>query len=228
MNTRKFSTTRVAGFTLVELLVVVMVMVILATLLSGVSKKVIDAGNLTKCASRHRAVGVGVFGYAGDNNGQFPQMRTVDWQTPYWPDLIRPYITSKEGSKINGKDQTFQCPCAGIHHNISDFGNNDAVISPASLGGGNLSKRLATILKPSNTIMVTCASVDVAGGKTTGAWYISVGDFLSSPDTHSPKPANRHAGKIPVLFADGHVEVLMYTDLVNRRQQLFNPTDPVN
>jgi prepilin-type N-terminal cleavage/methylation domain-containing protein len=64
-----------AGFTLVELLVVLVVIGILAALLVPVLGKVRDRAKETICLNHFRQIGVGLKLYQGDNQGRYHPLR---------------------------------------------------------------------------------------------------------------------------------------------------------
>lgn len=66
-----------AGFTLVELLVVLVVLSILAALLVPVLGKVRDRAKETICLNHLRQIGVGLKLYQGDNQGRYPLGTTL-------------------------------------------------------------------------------------------------------------------------------------------------------
>lgn len=91
---------RVAAFTLIELLAVVAVIGILATLLFPAVRRALEMGRTVQCLANMRQVGVGFSLFGADQNGSFPVRYYYDaspvqaganvWW--YWCDLIQPYV----------------------------------------------------------------------------------------------------------------------------------------
>jgi prepilin-type N-terminal cleavage/methylation domain-containing protein len=97
----RFST-RVQGFTLVELLVAVSVIGVLAALLLPILSTTRLAANNLTCASNLRQLGMGIFAYAGDNNERYPGHNVTECGS--WP-----YIFGDWSGLRNwrGKDSVF-------------------------------------------------------------------------------------------------------------------------
>lgn len=103
----KFTSGRPAGFTLVELLVVVTIMVILIAMMLPALSKAKDAAVRVQCASNQQHVALALYNYAADNRGRLPtrnpkngygyphQMRRVN-NGPY--DLAEPFINPYLGN----------------------------------------------------------------------------------------------------------------------------------
>ncbi|MDQ3623195.1 MAG: type II secretion system GspH family protein [Verrucomicrobiota bacterium] len=71
---RTSDTTRrkAAAFTLLELLVMIAIIAVLASLLLAVMGRVKESANRTKCLSNLRQLGLGILTYAGQNNYVLP------------------------------------------------------------------------------------------------------------------------------------------------------------
>lgn len=112
------------GFTLMEMLVVVAILVILAALLFPVLRKAIEAGQKVGCMSRLRQIGLASRLYADDYDGRYPLgavATTAGWSLS-WHDLLQPPLSPHE----------FFCPLAprgatyrtsyGVNHRVSGYG----------------------------------------------------------------------------------------------------------
>jgi len=96
------------SFTLLELLLVIAVIIILASLLLPILNKAKEAGKQALCTSNlKQCVSVGLM-YAQDNNGQVPPYASAGYYEKsysYWPVLhVSEYLPN------NGKNQVVRCP----------------------------------------------------------------------------------------------------------------------
>ena len=72
---------RSAGFTILELLVVVGIMAVLFTLLSTTIGRIYDRAKIITCASNERQIYMACLNYANDNDNTLP-CPSLDWETP--------------------------------------------------------------------------------------------------------------------------------------------------
>lgn len=101
---------QIAGFTLIEVLVVVAIIAVLAVMISIAAGKVRSMTERSVCASNLRQIGLAAQSYAQDNNGAYPlsyDMRLgVNAGAPGLIDRLGPYVGSESEWKI------FYCPDA--------------------------------------------------------------------------------------------------------------------
>ena len=82
------------GFSLIELLVVTVILVIVTRILLAVVGMARGGAKKTQCMSNLRQVGAGYLNYSQDYSGMLAPFATFQWGIPYdhfWPCLIAPY-----------------------------------------------------------------------------------------------------------------------------------------
>lgn len=114
-----------AGFTLVELLVVVAIISLLAALLFPVFVRAREKARQCACVSNLRQVSLALLQYAQDNDDRCPPFYRPD-ANAYWPDSVAPYVEGP-GTTARRRDRIFVCPSA-------PFDTAAAAGLPGSLG----------------------------------------------------------------------------------------------
>lgn len=214
------------GFTLVELLVVVAIIGILASLLiPGVNKMVAKARGV-RCANNLQQIAAAVFSYAADNNGYIPSAQNtkgVENILGNWFDDLTPYL----GVDIKGDTASDLVEMRGIivpriscptfrakYQNKPDFSSiwagygmnlrlknsvNDSTSTQATR------QKLAALPNPSRTILV---------GEGSGLNLDIHPSYQFTPDVAKLEgwklggTPDRHNGTSNYLFVDGHIETL--------------------
>jgi prepilin-type N-terminal cleavage/methylation domain-containing protein/prepilin-type processing-associated H-X9-DG protein len=87
----RLSQRRRTGFTMVELLVVIVIIAVLATLTFVGVNRARDATNRASSIANLRQLGIGMVTFTADNNGYLPASRVG---TTFWPQVIYPYVPS--------------------------------------------------------------------------------------------------------------------------------------
>jgi len=240
----KYFNSQCPGFSLVELLVVIVVLGILAALLSGGLVRSRDSARATKSMNNVRSITLAYIAYAAEH-GHYPATGNYSgggWG-PKWTDLLVQgdfidfpdkdlYLTNSHRYFLrylrpnSPQAGPFWCPAEKSHHGIADYGPSDNVVphSRAVLP-------LPRILKPSTTILIS-ESRSFQDGKFRGSWWLKSEQWLrrapDPPSGGSPVPA-RHNGYFHVGFCDGHVEKISEERAYEERATLFTgPHDRTN
>ncbi len=226
-----------AGFTLVELMVVVTIISVLAALLLPVLDKATAAAKAAYCASNTRQIFLGVSEYAGDNGGYLVTaicpIGLVDASSAriFWQVSLSKYVTgviytdpntydlSKAFMAAHCRESSFQvyhCPADTKKwmFPIYSEGQSWSYGVPISLGSTLFPFRLLhNIRTPSQKLYLA----DAVGRDIYGSEYVdwTYPGAPGAPDLHRHQDAYANA-----LMLDGHVELLHASD--RNRSDLAN------
>lgn len=186
------------AFTLVELLVVIAILSIMVALLSPALKAAREMSKSITCVSRLKNLGAGMFIYAGENEGWFPQNRlTGAASTGFcWDVQISKYVgvTSGTGS---GAYLTYKGP--PVYHCPAGTPINWYV---ARNNYDGVQGQLAVIPNPSRLCLLLDFWIPLTYQEN------SYGGGVANNEENSRAPGTfgyRHKGGLNICFADGHV-----------------------
>lgn len=191
------------AFTLIELLTVLAMIAILAALLLLALNSAVESSRTAKCASNLRQIGVAIFAYANDHDGNLP----VQY---WWTDSAAPPALSCYPGQPNGlgflapylgvedtylglgvKPKVFDCPSAPGHYffNNADIPNWCSYVyqSPNTADYGATDPNL-----PNKAVNCTASMALVT--ETAQIW--------------GGRPAPHKGKKVNVLYGDGSVETV--------------------
>ncbi len=189
------------AFTLVELLVVIVIIGVLASLGLPAFNSALQKAHNAQSASNLRQIGVALNNYAGDHNGIYPlagdaipyQPEASDPSTWPWQQQIEDYI---------GRDgKVFKCPNVpnlpygyymGVRAAFIDAGNKFAAV---------------------NRLRIPQLSKHILAGE---ALYWASSPTDADQDDYTQTPSFQQNGqpgkKTPILLADGHVDFYDHFD----------------
>jgi len=178
----------VRRFTILELLMVIAVIVILASMLLPGLKKAKENVDQKACMSNLKQFGIAVYMYASDYNDWLPPSPSST--TGYWTVMLKTYL----GNSYPNKKTVWTCPIAFNEHNY----NQTYAINAQILDWGF--KKLTSFQNPSKGFIFT-----------SSFWSTSFYSMHVSPS--QPPVRFFHHGGLNYLFIDAHVTWVKHSDL---------------
>jgi len=206
LNTRSFG----KRFTLIELLLVVAIIGILASLLLPTLKKARERGKAAVCLSNLKQIGVGTFMYTLDNDNMFAIRRNEVWDT------------YEEYQGISTK--MWECPSdKGNWSHNGGYREPDGQTTFEIRGSSYHWNEHATWGKDQFLTQVEVPKTYVLTGARSlmGKWG------TNSEPNNSPNNFMWHfeeSLKFPLLFADGHAKFIYYTRIFETEPKTFSYT----
>jgi prepilin-type N-terminal cleavage/methylation domain-containing protein/prepilin-type processing-associated H-X9-DG protein len=218
------------GFTLIELLVVIAIIAILAAILFPVFAKARERAKTSACISNEKQIGVGVMMYTDDYDQTYPLNR-VAVRGGYWTwkravfSYINSYDVFKCPSVTNYMARNPQTNALGDESNtLPAYKDNPAQQMPTSYGyaggfffsdGGRAQRprRMSEVKDPSGTLFILNTRMSYPD---LAPWEINAYCDLKGNESTDPKygPFVTHAGRIPIIMADGHVKALKLIETI--------------
>ena len=213
MKTHRFRCHAYAGFSLVELLVVIVVLAVLAGILIPSLLRVRQSSLAVECTNRIRTLGTAVMMYANEHNGTLPEVYQPENGANYrWARLIMPQLESAELGQKEGQDAAkiidcFRCPLDEIERGdqvsaMCSYGYSFAV-QEGDIAGTTKALSVYMIEEPSSTILL-------------GDRWMAANTVNFSVGIDRGRTGNFHMGENSnYFFADGHVEALPRTEVID-------------
>jgi prepilin-type processing-associated H-X9-DG protein len=210
MNQQYRFSRRYSGFTMVELLVVIGVILLLAAMLIPVVSFARQAAGQARCASNLRQWAMAVQAYAMRNDDCLPRrgQGKMPTQVLYWYDDwfngLPPYVSQPTYQDLvssgrmpqTGDGSVWICP--QLSGSPNPFGNlfGYSMNMALSVRNAPLPDRI-TRVGPASTMVFMA---DGPAGYSSTVPFVST---FNAPASFNPVP--RHGGKVNIAFLDGHV-----------------------
>lgn len=220
---------RTAGFTLVELLIVIVIIAVLAALTFTVTSKLKQRAAATKCMRQLKEWGVAINGYAAEHSQQVLLYR---WGMVGSTDVkaYNPYLSpSDEKFRLpdgsNGIALAYYRLCPAQWTTDPNASRGYFMTHPNALqpsgkygkytlidtngDGTGDSYSLTTVSSPSQFLLMMDSTPDGSTPYRTS----ELTTFVKPLCTNSDAGKIRHSGLVHGLFADGHVELMNWNDI---------------
>ncbi|MFA6102993.1 MAG: prepilin-type N-terminal cleavage/methylation domain-containing protein [Victivallaceae bacterium] len=222
-----------SGFTLIELLITIAIIAILASMLLPALQKAREKGKQISCLSNMKQSAIAFMNYDADNNSWYPagistdtkpngswcyslsRYIGLDWPVgnQYYPKGGSPVFYCQSAKEGVSDIYTSQIPSPKTLYYLS-YGYNRALHEIRNTGPDWISSKSTQIKKPQIFLMMADYEVvsTLGRGYANGSNYsTAVGTYVGYLNSFAywttDQYAYRHAGKLNILFADGHATV---------------------
>lgn len=206
-------------FTLIELLMVIGIIAILASLLLPGLRKAKNSAQRIACLGKQRQIASGIFMYTSDNNDILPQhIVTGIWNDMNWIYQVKSYVTGSNAYYLEkGRDAVFACPMDSRADAVERF--RYAYDSSFGYYAFLSARRLTSIKNPTRTVLT--GDYGYAGPDTLDSYY--PGWLRLYSNTMYSTFAIYHYPKYDCVMLGGNGETIDYSLVA---PQAYSATDP--
>lgn len=210
-------------FTLIELLIVIAIIAILASMLLPALNRARDRARTAGCLGQVREVGTALILYADSGRGYYPPYNLAGntGNGLWWANLL---ADSGLVAVPAWRDKSYGCVRAGIllcpaMRGVAWYGGIGPAGSVAKYGA---SVTFSRVRRPAETVVLgdTPSLINAAGAESAelNLYAPNPPDYIYN----NSRVIERHGGKADVGFADGHAVSVIDAELRLRRRSWFN------
>lgn len=196
---------RKGGFTLVELIVVMVVVLLLGGLLIPALLKGVEMSRTAKCASNLRTLGLGYMTYLNDNDGVAP---VESWIWPTWIYNLMPYVMgASEFDRFYHANMALpQLGCPKSTLKRTDYWYTDYAINLEALSSPASTHTVKPVVQSQDAqkILLACDFVD----NVRSLYFARYTSYQSRTSE-----IFRHVGRANCVYLDGHVGSIEAVDV---------------
>lgn len=218
-----------AGFSLIELLVVVSIIAVLAGMLLPAIGLVRDAARSASCSSNLRQLGMSFHAYADENEGRFPPYSNDPLPTDlnhFYPNLlddaglveVAQWRSQPYGVAAGG---IWKCP--SLSSSLTGSSGGYGMLENSLHGGGyQLSIIRAQVSRTTTRLLLSDAENNQGAGTYKG-WPSTSCPICSGTWDNRRRAAARHGQghSTNVCFVDGHVAPVPWNDLLTNLNDIW-------
>lgn len=231
---------RLAGFTLTELLVAMLIIAVLAAILLSVIATVRRSADNAGCLNNLRSIGTGIELYAQEHNGILPTANHgpagIKPPLDMYLEVLPEYVYGNDATRaergtitVSSGGSAFSCPAARRQFKAntmtSTYGFNVSIRFQSSGSDSIRNMNRINVLNPTKTMIMMDGS-NAWSGRTSGehsaVWFFEVAPGSDRrPVKNDKKNDFVHGGKVNVLFVDGHIESRTPKEIPTDAQNIF-------